>query len=69
MQNQFRASLTRYLKPPQARMKVFKQEIDRLVKIGLFTIVELSEWSSPTFCILKKDGRISIITDYRRVIL
>ena len=48
-------------------MRVFKQEINRLVEIGLFTKVELSEWSSPTFCIPKKDGRIRIVTDYRRV--
>ena len=34
---------------------------------GLFTKVEMSEWSSPTFCIPKKDGRIRIMTDYRRV--
>ena len=54
-------------KVPQAHVKVFKQEIDRLVDIGLFTKVELSEWSSPTFCIPKKDGRIRIVTDYRRV--
>ena len=46
---------------------MFKQEIDRLVKIGLFTEVELSEWSSPTFCIPKKDGRIRVVTDYRIV--
>ena len=54
-------------KVPQAHMKVFKEEIDRLVGIGLFTKVELSEWSSPTFCIPKKDGRIRIVTDYRKV--
>ena len=53
-------------KVTQSHMKVFKQEIDRLVKIGLFSTVELSEWSSPTFCIPKKDGRIQIVTDYRR---
>ena len=52
-------------KVPQAHMKVFKQEIDGLVEIGLFTKVEMSEWSSPTFCIPKKDGRIQIVTDYR----
>ena len=48
-------------------MKVFKEEIDRLVDIGLFTKVELAECSSPTFCIPKKDGRIRIVTDYRKV--
>ena len=54
-------------KVPQAHVKVFKEEIDRLVDIGLFTKVELAEWSSPTFCIPKKDGRIRIVTDYRKV--
>ena len=53
-------------KVPQAHMKVFKQEIDRLLEIGLFTKVELSEWRSSIFCIPKKDGRIRIVTDYRR---
>ena len=48
-------------------MKVFKQEIYRLVEIGLFTKVELSEWSSPTFFYPTKDGRIRIVTYYRRV--
>ena len=51
-------------KIPQAHRKLFKEEIDRLVSVGLFTKVELSEWSSPTFCISKKDGRIRIVTDY-----
>ena len=30
-------------KIPQAHIKIFKEEIDRLVLIGLFTKVELSE--------------------------
>ena len=54
-------------KVPQAHVKVFKEEIERLEKIGLFTRVQLSEWASPTFCIPKKDGRIRIVTDYRKV--
>ena len=54
-------------KVPHAHLKVFKEEIERLVKIGLFTRVQLSEWSSPTFCIPKKDGRIRIVSDYRKV--
>ena len=58
---------SRPYKIPQAHVKVFKEEIDRLVAIGLFTKVDLSEWSSPTFCIPKKDGRIRIVTDYRKV--
>lgn len=48
-------------------MKVFKQQIYRIVDIGLFTKVKMPEWSSPTFCIPKKDGRIRIITDYRKL--
>ena len=54
-------------KVPQAHIKVFKEEIKRLEKIGLFTKVQLSKWSSPTFCILNRNGRISIVTDYRKV--
>ena len=52
---------------PYAHTKVFKEEIERLEKIELFTKVQLSEWSSPTFCIPKKDGRIRIVTDYRKI--
>ena len=54
-------------KVPYAHTKVFKEEIERLEKIGLFTKVQLSEWSSPSFCIPKKDGRIRIVTDYKKI--
>ena len=47
-------------KVPQAHVKVFKEEIDQLVSIGLFTKVELSEWSSPTFCIPKKTVELEL---------
>ena len=53
-------------KVSQAHLKVFKEEIDQLVYIGLFTKVELFEWSSPTFCIPKKDGRIQIVTNHHK---
>ena len=48
-------------------MKVFGQKIERLVEICLFTKVEMSEWSSPNFCIPKKDSRIRIVTNFRKV--
>ena len=54
-------------KTPQVHIKTFKQENERPLNIGLCIKVQLSEWSSPTFCILKKDRRIQIIIDSRKV--
>ena len=50
---------------PQAYMKLFKNEIDRLVEIGTLSPVTETEWASPTFCTPKKDQRIRIVSDFR----
>ena len=50
---------------PQAYLKVFKDEIDRLVEIGTLSPVIQSDWASPTFCVPKKDQRIRIVSDFR----
>ena len=50
---------------PQAYLKVFKDEIDRLVQIGILSPVIRSDWSSSTFCVPKKVQRIRIVSDIR----
>ena len=49
---------------PQAHMKALKTEITRLEGLGVLSKVEESEWSSPTFCIPKKDGTIRVLHDF-----
>ena len=50
---------------PQAYRKLMKQEVNRLVEIGLLIKIEASEWSSPSFSIPKKDNTIRFVTDFR----
>ena len=50
----------------QAHREVFRQEIQRLVDIGILEpVYEGSEWALPTFCIPKKNHTIRIISDLR----
>ena len=50
---------------PQAYRRLVKEEVARLVEIGLLTKVEASEWSSPSFAIPKKNNTIRFVTDFR----
>ena len=50
---------------PQAYKKLVKEEVKRLVEIGLLTKVEASEWSFPSFAIPKKNNTIRFVTDFR----
>ena len=52
---------------PHAIKKIFRQEIDRLVKEKVFSPNSDSQWGAPTFAIPKKDGRICIVTDFREL--
>ncbi|MGH7973971.1 MAG: reverse transcriptase domain-containing protein [bacterium] len=52
---------------PRAYEHLVKDEINRLVDIGVLKANVASAWGSPTFAIKKKDGRIRIITDFRVV--
>ena len=49
----------------QAYRRLVKEEVARLVEIGLLTKVEASEWSSPSFAIPKKNNTIGFVTDCR----
>ena len=47
--------------------QVFKDELDRLVEVGVLSKVAESEWLFPTLVIPKKDGRVRWITDFREL--
>ena len=49
----------------RSQLKLFKQELDRLVKIGVLSPCGRSSWISGTFIISKKDMCIRWISDFR----
>ncbi len=48
-------------------MKIFKKELDHLVKIGVLATPQESEWASPSFIIPKKDCRVCWISNLRQL--
>lgn len=44
---------------------LFKEELDRLCKLGVLSPCGASEWASPTFIIPKKDNRVRWVSDFR----
>ena len=50
---------------PRSQLPVFKNELDRLVKIGVLERAKWSEWIAGTFIVPKKDGRVRWSTDFR----
>jgi hypothetical protein len=49
---------------PKCHQETLKQEVDRLVQIGVLKKVNRSEWAAPTFIIPKKDGTVRFISDF-----
>jgi hypothetical protein len=52
---------------PFVHVAIAKTEIRRLVDIGVITPDADSPWASPCFIILKKDGTVRCLTDFRRL--
>ena len=50
---------------PKSQLHVFKQELERLINIGVLEKAQRSEWIAGTFIVPKKDGRVCWITDFR----
>ena len=43
-----------------------KEEIDKLLKIGFIRPVKKAIWLSPIVVVLKKNGKIWVLVDYRK---
>lgn len=50
---------------PRSQLRIFKQELDRLVKIGVLSPCGRSTWISGSFIIPKKDKTVRWISDFR----
>eukprot|EP00957_Ditylum_brightwellii_P144765 11026889-Ditylum_brightwellii.AAC.1 len=48
-------------------MKVFKQEIKRLVELKVLKTNNTSPWAAPLFGIPKKNDQIRLVTDFRKI--
>ena len=50
---------------PQIHYSTLKKELDKLVEIGVLENNSDSPWSSPTLFILKKNGTVRFISNFR----
>ena len=52
---------------PKIHERTLRDEVDRLVKIGVLRKVNRSEWAAPTFIIPKTDMTVRFISDFREL--
>ena len=52
---------------PKIHLKIFKQELKHLIKLGILSPQGMSKWESPTYSITKKDERVRWINDLREL--
>ena len=50
---------------PTSHLAVFKDELNRLLSIGVLEKAQRSEWIAGTFIVPRKDGCVRWITDFR----
>jgi len=56
---------SRYYPVAHSQMAIFKNELDRLVRIGVLEKTGRAEWIAGTFIHPKKDGRVRWLSDFR----
>ena len=52
---------------PHIYLETLKKEVARLVKLGVLIKQPFSQWGAPTSIMLKKNGQVWVITDFREV--
>ena len=52
---------------PRINKFTLKNELMRLVKIGVLERVQESEWGTPVFMMPKKEGTVHFLTNIKRV--
>ena len=55
----------KYYMVPISNKETFHKEIQRLVKIGVLTLVQQSQYGTPIFIISKKEGTVRFIIYYQ----
>ena len=58
---------SRWYTVPRINKHTFKNELERLEKIGVLEKVQESEWVTPVFIIPKKEVTVCLLTDFRKV--
>jgi hypothetical protein len=48
-------------------LKIFKMELNHLVRIGVLAPQQESEWASPSFITPKKDGRVRWVSNFHQL--
>ena len=57
----------RWYPVPRINKTTFKKEMMQLVQVGVLEKVHESKWGTPVFIILKKEGTVCFLTNYRKL--